>query len=280
MRAAASIVLAASTVLAQEIGFSGGPNIVSGSNAISNPTINNGWLSDSSLIVGRRSVDTGNVFNDVVGSTFTNINANAAIKDNLINNPGATSVSGNSGWTANGDANAMGPVANQFGRRGGDVVFADNHHQVSSQVAAQVQPVAGVVRPVAVAGGFVPFFKRGGDVVFADNHHQVNSQAAAAVVPQAQFVQPEFVHAAPVFHPGVVPFFKRSGDVVFADNHHQVNSHVAAEFVPQAHAVALPVAFEAPRVVEPVAVPFVHPVVAPLVAEQGTQSAAIVQNQV
>ncbi|KAJ2379644.1 hypothetical protein GGI05_006569, partial [Coemansia sp. RSA 2603] len=137
MRTFTAIVFAATAVIGQEIGFSGGSSISSGSSAVSNPNVNNGWQSDSSLFNSGESGGV-NTFNNVAGSSFTNVNANAAFKDNILNNPSITGVKGNDGWTANGDANNLGPVQNLFGgagvfRRGGDVLFADNHHQVQTQ---------------------------------------------------------------------------------------------------------------------------------------------------
>ncbi|KAI9481924.1 hypothetical protein LPJ78_003042 [Coemansia sp. RSA 989] len=253
MRTFTAIVFASSAVLAQEVGFSGGASVASGSSAISNPNVNNGWQSDSSLFASDGA--GASTFNNVVGSSFSSLNANTAIKDNLANNPSFTGVKGNSGWTANGDSNALGPVQNQLG-----------------------------------AG----FFRRSGDVVFADSHHQVNTQAGFVnpgfVAPQ--FVTPQFAPVYPAHH-AVAAITKRDGDVVFAENHHQVNAH-ATEFVPAFAPVAWPafvpqqVSFVQPvhRPVEIVAEP-VHrpvevvaePVIAPVKAEQNGQKATIVQNQ-
>ncbi|KAJ2016513.1 hypothetical protein H4218_002774 [Coemansia sp. IMI 209128] len=195
MRTYTAIAVAASAALAQEIGFSGAPSISSGSNAISNPNVNNGWQSDSSLFSSGGS-GAPSTFSNVAGSSFTSVNSNAAFKDNLVNNPSATFIKGNDGWTANGNQNAMGPVQNLF-------------------------------------GGAVPVFRRGGDVVFADVHRQV--QGSPHVVSPG-FVspiwgQPQFVQG---FAPGVVatvPIVKRSGDIVFADVHRQVNTAQPVQFV-------------------------------------------------
>ncbi|KAJ2724710.1 hypothetical protein GGI07_001763 [Coemansia sp. Benny D115] len=274
MRSFTAIAFVATTtaVIGQEIGFSGGSSISSGTNAVSNPNVNNGWQSDSSLFSSGEGAGV-NTFNNVAGSSFTNVNANAAFKDNILNNPSITSVKGNSGWTANGDANELGPVQNLFGaaspvfRRHGDVVFADNHHQVQPQVVtpgftgaffAQPQFVPGYPHNAVVGGSIV---RRSGDVVFADNHHQVNPH----------FVTPVFTH-----HPFIAgAFAKRSGDIVFGDNHHQLAPLVNPDFVrPVVAAVewAAPVA----KVVSPV----VHPVaVRPAVAEHDSQKVTVVQNQ-
>ncbi|KAJ2704090.1 hypothetical protein FB645_003565 [Coemansia sp. IMI 203386] len=210
----ATFIAIASIAVAQEIGFTDGPSIADGPSAVSNPNVNNGWQADSSLFsggsTGGSSAQPGaNVFNDVVGSTFTSINSNSAFKDNIVNNPSKVSVSGDKGWTANGDGNQLGPVENVFSgahfvRRGGDVVFANSHHQVvtpQSQIATL--PVTHVIRPVVSAAGYAPqaaLYRRNGDIVFADNHHQV--EAAVGFVPEsvpvvfsapAHFVQPVFV---------------------------------------------------------------------------------------
>ncbi|KAJ2163199.1 hypothetical protein GGF46_000129 [Coemansia sp. RSA 552] len=244
MRAFTTIILASSAVLAQEIGFSDGPSVVGGSNAISNPNVNNGWQADSSLFVSEGS--GASTFNNVAGSAFTNINSNVASKDNLLNNPSITSVKGNDGWTANGDANALGPVQNDFGhgffRRSGDVVFADNHHQVNSEVASEVVPQPRVVHP-----GFV---------------------APAFTTPQfAPFYPPRTAAAAATFG-------KRNGDVVVADNHRQFDS-VAGFAGPAFHGVwNYPPVYPAPffhAVAQPIGVP--------VAAEQNGQKATIVQNQ-
>ncbi|KAJ1949120.1 hypothetical protein FBU59_001285, partial [Linderina macrospora] len=133
MRTVASLLaIASATVLAQEIGATDGPSIVSGSNAISSPNINNGWQAEGSFFSGGNS-GQGSLFNNVAGSSFSTVNSNSLFKGNIVNNPSSSSVSGNDGWTANGDANKLGPVQNFFGhgfaRRSGDVVFASNHHQ-------------------------------------------------------------------------------------------------------------------------------------------------------
>ncbi|KAI9501851.1 hypothetical protein GGI25_000265 [Coemansia spiralis] len=301
MRTFTAIFVAASTVLGQEIGFSGGDNLSTGTNAISNPNVNNGWQADSSLFAGAPVSGSGvTTFNDVVGSSFTNVNSNTAIKDNLVNNPSATLVKGNDGWTANGDHNSLGPVQNLFGRspvfrRSGDVVFADNHHQVQSQLTTgQIMP-AHVIQPGFVA----PVFRRNGEVVFTDNHHQVESQVTNGQAVPAHIIQPGFVSpffAAPQFvaaHPAPVavtaaPVLKRDGDIVFADNHHRVESAtvVSPAFVPAAAGWAVGTAPEivTPVVhhvnVQPAVVESVAPqAFIPVSAQQNGQKATIVQNQ-
>ncbi|KAJ1765963.1 hypothetical protein LPJ54_005285, partial [Coemansia sp. RSA 1824] len=117
MYAATAILAIVSLAAAQEVGFTDGDSIVAGPNAISNPNVNNGWQADSSLFAGSGSSSGSSnsgpqLFNDIVGSSFTKINSNTAFKDNLVNNPSVTFGSGNDGWTANGDRNELGPVQN------------------------------------------------------------------------------------------------------------------------------------------------------------------------
>ncbi|KAJ2478886.1 hypothetical protein EV174_004173 [Coemansia sp. RSA 2320] len=141
MRAFTVILVSSIAVNAQEIGFSGGASVASGTSAINNPNINNGWQADSSLFSSGEG-GGGNLFNGVSNSHFVSINSNAAIQDNLLNNPALVNVAGNSGWTANGDKNALGPVQNSFGgapgtffRRGGNVIFAGGYHGAGPAVS-------------------------------------------------------------------------------------------------------------------------------------------------
>ncbi|KAJ2595907.1 hypothetical protein EV177_008039 [Coemansia sp. RSA 1804] len=293
MRTVSALIAAASAVVAQEIGFSGGASFSDGTNAISNPNVNNGWQSDSSLISsGGTSASAGpTTFNDVVGSSFTNINANTAIKDNLVNNPSVSQVKGNDGWTANGDSNALGPVQNLFGgfARRGDVVFADNHHQVQSQLVNEQALPAHVFSPTFVRPGFVsPIYRRSGDVVFADNHHQLQSQISNVQTGVPTQIHPGFtmsVFGVPQFVAGRV--IKRDGDVVFANNQHDAqfataNFVNAPAFVPQltsnwvvpVSTVVRPGVTVRPVVDEVVAA---APVLA--TAKQNNQKTTIVQNQ-
>ncbi|KAJ2785944.1 hypothetical protein GGI15_001754 [Coemansia interrupta] len=104
----------------QELANSSEPSVSSGSSAISNPTINNGQQIDSSLIIGGNplgedggaaspgSQGAGDVFANVVGGSFTDINSNSANKDNIVANSHTTTFNGDSGETVNGDLNNIG----------------------------------------------------------------------------------------------------------------------------------------------------------------------------
>ncbi|ORX70434.1 hypothetical protein DL89DRAFT_292124 [Linderina pennispora] len=213
MRTAASfLAIASATAFAQEIGATDGPSIVSGSNAISAPNVNNGWQAEGSFFSGADG-GHGSLFNNIVGSSFSTVNSNSLSKGNIINNPSFTSVSGNDGWTANGDSNQLGPVGNFFGhgfvRRSGDVVFASNHHQLNR--------APGFVHPAFVHPAIVgAVYRRSNDVVFANNHHQATVAPGVAALGVAapglavpQFVQPVFGTAAPQFiQPVVQPAFQ------------------------------------------------------------------------
>ncbi|KAJ1857859.1 hypothetical protein GGH12_001381 [Coemansia sp. RSA 1822] len=130
MRFFTTVALAISAVVAQEIGVSSGDKVSAGASAIDNPNINNGMQTDGSLFVSG-SAGQGGLFNNVVGSHFVNANLNTAIEDNLVNNPGFTSIAGNSGWVANGDRNALGSVQNVLGRR-------DAYHAAAPAYSAPV----------------------------------------------------------------------------------------------------------------------------------------------
>ncbi|KAJ2165860.1 hypothetical protein IW139_002073 [Coemansia sp. RSA 353] len=117
MRFFTTVALTISAVVAQEIGVSSGDRVSAGASAIDHPNVNNGMQSDGSLFVSG-TAGQGGLFNNVVGSHFVNANLNTAFEDNLVNNPGFTSIAGNSGWVANGDRNALGSVQNVLVRRG------------------------------------------------------------------------------------------------------------------------------------------------------------------
>ncbi|KAJ2485966.1 hypothetical protein IWW37_005775 [Coemansia sp. RSA 2050] len=134
MRAFTALLVSTIAVSAQEIGFTGGASIASGTSAINNPNVNNGWQAGASLFASGDSSAPNN-FNGILNSHFTSINSNFAASDNLLNNPSLIRVAGNNGWSANGDHNLMGPVQNNFARRGGNVVFANGYHGAAPAVS-------------------------------------------------------------------------------------------------------------------------------------------------
>ncbi|KAJ2861358.1 hypothetical protein GGH94_004956 [Coemansia aciculifera] len=125
MQIFATLVVAATAVLAQQIGSEQGPSVSSGETALSHPNVNNGWQSQNSLV--NTGSDGGNVFNGLHGNTFSTGFTNGAISDSNFINPSQNQVSGNTGSTANGEKNHIGdfftaPVA--FRKR--DVAFNNN----------------------------------------------------------------------------------------------------------------------------------------------------------
>ncbi|KAJ2803012.1 hypothetical protein H4R20_003059 [Coemansia guatemalensis] len=138
MRFFAVISLALSVAVAQEIGATGDSKVASGVSAIDNPNVNNGFQADSSLFAGGNGANEGNLFNNVVNGHFANVNSNLAVEDNLVNNAGVSKVAGNSGWTANGDNNALGAVQNDFGipfaKRGSEADYSNNQYHAAAPV--------------------------------------------------------------------------------------------------------------------------------------------------
>ncbi|KAI8319983.1 hypothetical protein GQ54DRAFT_319338 [Martensiomyces pterosporus] len=147
MRTIAALVFTATLAASQEIGFSGGSNIAAGASAIDNPNINNGWQSDSSLFSsGGSGFGGSNTFNNIVDSHFSTSNSNSVFSDNIVNNPVQNSIKGNSGWTANGDKNNLGPVQNDFAgvpflKR--ETAYSNSYHAANAyKPAAAPQPIA------------------------------------------------------------------------------------------------------------------------------------------
>ncbi|KAJ1847266.1 hypothetical protein LPJ73_004297 [Coemansia sp. RSA 2703] len=188
MKFFAAILVAATAVVAQQIGSEEGPSVSSGPTAVSNPNVNNGWQAQNSLFdSGHKG---GNVFQDLVGNTFSDSVSNTATNDNNFVNPSQTKVSGNTGATTNGEGNHIGDVFSQgfggfapFGKRdavfnnygyghaGYPAVYGGYHsaapvyaHPVAYAPArpvayAPVRPVSyAPVRPVTYAPAYAPAF--------------------------------------------------------------------------------------------------------------------------
>ncbi|KAJ2770085.1 hypothetical protein IWQ56_002300 [Coemansia nantahalensis] len=120
MQLFATLLVAASAVMAQQIGSDQGTTVSSGPSAISNPNVNNGQQFQNSLVsAGSKG---GNVFEGLTGNTFVDSASNMGMSDNNMINPAHTSVQGNSGATANGEGNFIGDMfQGGFMRR--DAVF-------------------------------------------------------------------------------------------------------------------------------------------------------------
>ncbi|PIA14135.1 hypothetical protein COEREDRAFT_82959 [Coemansia reversa NRRL 1564] len=158
-----TLLVAASAVLAQQIGSDQGPNVSNGPSAVSNPNVNNGQQLQNSLVSGGSK--GGNVFEDLVGNTFIDSASNVGISDNNFVNPSSTSVSGNTGATTNGQGNSIGdffgaiPGGIPIGFHKRDAVFNNyGHGQVGYPVgyAPHGAPVHVLPAPVYHHPVYVP----------------------------------------------------------------------------------------------------------------------------
>ncbi|KAJ2146231.1 hypothetical protein IW136_000666 [Coemansia sp. RSA 678] len=149
MKFFATIALAATVAVAQQIGSSGGPSVSDGEAAVSHPNINNGLQLQNSL--ADSSDKGGNFFHGLEGNTFTDALSNTGISDNNMVNPSNDHVSGNSGPTTNGHGNQIGDIVHglagfggfggQFRRR--DVEFNNFGAPVGFAVPGQGAPILG-----------------------------------------------------------------------------------------------------------------------------------------
>ncbi|KAJ2497856.1 hypothetical protein GGH96_004774 [Coemansia sp. RSA 1972] len=109
MKLFATLSLAATAAVAQQVGSSSGPSVSDGEAAVSHPNINNGLQLQNSL--ADSSNKGGNVFHNLEGNTFTDALSNTGLSDNNFVNPSSDNVSGNSGATTNGHGNQIGDIA-------------------------------------------------------------------------------------------------------------------------------------------------------------------------
>ncbi|KAJ1745678.1 hypothetical protein LPJ58_006032 [Coemansia sp. RSA 1591] len=117
MKFFATIALAATAAVAQQIGSNGGPSVSDGEAAVSHPNINNGLQLQNSL--ADSSDKGGNFFHNLEGNTFTDALSNTGISDNNMVNPSNNHVSGNSGATTNGEGNQIGDIVHGLAGFGG-----------------------------------------------------------------------------------------------------------------------------------------------------------------
>ncbi|KAJ2699442.1 hypothetical protein FB645_005323 [Coemansia sp. IMI 203386] len=116
MKFFAAVLVAATTVIAQQIGSEEGPAVSSGPAAVSNPNVNNGWQAQNSLF--NSGSDGGNIFENLAGNSFSKSIGNTATNDNNFINPSQTRVAGNTGSTTNGEGNHIGDVFSDAGHGG------------------------------------------------------------------------------------------------------------------------------------------------------------------
>ncbi|KAJ2077578.1 hypothetical protein H4R24_005050 [Coemansia sp. RSA 988] len=173
MKFFATLALAATAVVAQQVGSDGGPTIADGPSAVSHPNINNAQQAQNSLIDG--SDKGGNVFQGLSGNTFSDATKNFGLSDSNFVNPSQSSVSGNSGPTTNGAGNQIGDIFSGIAGFGGlrkrDAVFNNYDHG-----AWGYQPAFPVYAPVYG----VPVYSHPGYIAPVGNVNH-NSQNAAIV---------------------------------------------------------------------------------------------------
>ncbi|KAJ1667597.1 hypothetical protein IW140_002176 [Coemansia sp. RSA 1813] len=113
MKFFATLLIAATAVLAQQQEGNQGPNAATGPNAVSNPNVNSGFQAQGSFFDGSKS--GGNVIDGQVGESFNHGASNSGIQDSNFVNPSKNSVSGNHGDTANGADNQIGDFVQDLG---------------------------------------------------------------------------------------------------------------------------------------------------------------------
>ncbi|KAJ1833461.1 hypothetical protein LPJ63_002739 [Coemansia sp. RSA 2711] len=145
MKFFATLAIAATAVVAQQVGSDSGPTVADGPAAVSHPNINHGQQTQNSLVDG--SDKGGNVFHGLEGNTFNDILSNTGLSDNNFINPSQASVSGNQGPTTNGRDNNIGDILTGFGgalhRR--DAVFNNYPHSAAWGHPAAVPVFAPVI---------------------------------------------------------------------------------------------------------------------------------------
>ncbi|KAJ1720435.1 hypothetical protein LPJ53_004943 [Coemansia erecta] len=108
MQIFATLLIAASAVLAQQVGSSSDGKGSSGPSAVSHPNESNGWQAQNTLFSNGNS--GGNVFSGLQGNTFDSSVSNFAFDDNNAVNPPQSQTSGNTRSTANDAGNHIGDV--------------------------------------------------------------------------------------------------------------------------------------------------------------------------
>ncbi|KAJ1646868.1 hypothetical protein J3B02_000490 [Coemansia erecta] len=163
MQIFATLLIAATAVIAQQVGSDSGPAVSNGESAVSNPNVNNGWQSQNSLFNSGES--GGNVFSGLKDNKFSTSISNSATNDNNFVNPSQSQVSGNTGSTTNGEGNHIGdfisspasfaPLGAWGGFRKRDAIFNNYGHHGGYPVGVYAQPYAfAPVAPVYVHPAF------------------------------------------------------------------------------------------------------------------------------
>lgn len=190
MQVLATLLIAATAVVAQQVGSESGPSISGGPAAVSNPNVNNGWQSQNSLF--NKGSDGGNVFDHLWGNSFSKAISNSAVNDNNMINPSTSHIMGNAGDTANGRGNHIGDFVAGHGFRRRDVVFNNDydHHHHGHYGPARVVYHPGYSRPVVFVDPIaVPAHVHHGydhDRYGYHHHHHGNHNVQDATIIQNQ----------------------------------------------------------------------------------------------
>ncbi|KAJ1901655.1 hypothetical protein LPJ66_000623 [Kickxella alabastrina] len=106
MQIIATLLVAASAVLAQQVGSTSGPIVSSGPAAISSPNLNYGSQIQNSI--ENSGVSGGNTYSGISNSAFNTAFSNSASVNNNNINPTQHSIAGNTGSTVSGQGNIFG----------------------------------------------------------------------------------------------------------------------------------------------------------------------------
>ncbi|KAJ2495701.1 hypothetical protein GGI11_008351 [Coemansia sp. RSA 2049] len=135
-----TILVAATAVLAQQQEGNQGPNLSNGPSAVDNANINSGWQAQGSFFDGSKSGE--NLITGHVDGSFNHQASNSAIQDSNFVNPSESTLTGNTGDSANGHANNIGDFI-----AGGGFIRRD---AVLNNFGAHPAVDVGFVHPVAV----------------------------------------------------------------------------------------------------------------------------------
>ncbi|KAJ2842406.1 hypothetical protein IWW36_005919 [Coemansia brasiliensis] len=276
MRFLTSIAFALSVAVAQEVGVTDSDKVSAGASAIDSPNVNNGVQVESSLFASGSGAGKEGVFDNIFNSHFMNAHINVAADDNLVNNPSFTSLSGDSGWIANGDSNLLGPLENLFSKRGGAAYHssAPYHAPATAPYNAPAKYHRYLSPYAAVAPILVP----------APVHYYPVFHTHPP--PSAPYKAPVHEAPAPKYNAPAEgkPAYKSTAPVEEKpDYKHTAPIEEKPDYKHTAPVVDKPApAYQAPAAEKPAPsyeAPAYHGA-APIVSKQATQSATIIQNQV
>ncbi|KAI9472545.1 hypothetical protein BX667DRAFT_500009 [Coemansia mojavensis] len=258
-----SVILAMSVAVAQEVSVTDGDKASAGASAIDSPNVNNGVQVESSLFASDGGAGTERLFNNVFNTHFTSAHVNVAADDNLINNPGFTSLSGDDGWIANGDNNLLGPLENLFSKRG-----SASYHSSAPYHAPATAPYHA---PAHYYRYSTPYVVATPILVPAPVHYYPVFHTHPP--PSAPYKAPAHEAPAPKYNAPAAekPAYKGTAPVVEKPDY----KHIAPvgekpDYKHTAPVVEKPApSYEAPA----------YQGAAPVVSKQATQSAVIIQNQ-